>query len=151
MAKDLTSKEIAELVTEHFGSVLREFGFTDSGSKKVVFWRKTDYDIYHYVTAWRSRRLPKYDIMVFAFHPSFDEDFESNHPDKIGCPIRGYLHSKYGVGARSEQLFCKTKDGFVKDFEKRGRMMLIDHAITFLDQIQNLQDLKPLLIAPGLR
>jgi hypothetical protein len=96
-------------------------------------------------------RKPKYDIMVFAFHPSFDEEFESKHPDEIGCPINGYLHGKLGVGVSTEQLFCRTEEGFRRDFEQRGKAMLVDHAVPFLDKLQNLDDLAPLITAPGIK
>jgi hypothetical protein len=151
MSKDLTTAQRYKLIEEFFGSVLSEHGFTCSGSKKGVYWRKTEDGIYHYISAWRALRKPKYDIMVYAFHPSFDEDFEAKHPDDIGCPINGYLHSKFGVGVRTDQLFCKTREGFERDFNNKGKSMLLDHAVPFLSGIQNLSDLEPLITAPGLK
>lgn len=140
-----------KLIIECFGSVLESEGFSTEGSKQSVFWRKTDDDIYHYITAWKAMRSPKYDIMVFAYSPLLDEEFESKHPDNIGCPIDGYLHSKRGVGIRSEQLFCRSEEGFKRDFEKRGGKMLTEHAIPFLDRIQTINDLAPLITANGLK
>jgi len=151
MSEELTTAQRYKLVEDCFGSVLTEHGFSNSGSKKGVFWRKTEEGIYHYVAAWRALRKPKYDIMVIAFHPSFDDEFESKHPDDIGCPINGYLHSKFGVGVRAEQLFCRTEEVFRRDFEKRVKGMLTDHAVPFLNKIQNLNDLEPLITAPGIK
>ena len=151
MSKELTTAERYKLIEENFGSILKEHGFTTSDSNKSVFWRKTEDGLYHYISVWRALRKPKYDIMVFAFHPSFDDDFDKKHPDEIGCPINGYLHPKFGVGVRAEQLFCKTKEGFERDFENKGKPMLLQHALPFLDKIQNLNDLEPLITAPGLK
>lgn len=151
MSKELTTVQRYKLIEEFFGSVLSVHGFTYSGSKKGVFWRKTENGVYHYISAWRALRKPKYDIMVCAFHPSFDEHFEAKHPDDIGCPINGYLHSKFGVGVRANQLFCKTREGFERDFNNKGKSMLLDYAVPFLNNIQSLSDLEPLITAPGLK
>jgi len=151
MSKDLTTAQRYKLIEEFFGSVLLEHGFTCSDSKKGVFWRKTEDGIFHYISAWRALRKPKFDIMVYAYHPSFDENFGAKHPDDIGCPINGYLHSRFGVGARADQLFCKTREGFERDFNKKGKSMLLDHAVPFLNDLQTLDDLEPLITAPGLK
>ncbi|MFY0676058.1 MAG: hypothetical protein JXR18_02120 [Neptuniibacter sp.] len=143
-----TSKRY-QLIKQCFESVLKSEGFSTDGSKKSVFWRKTDDNIYHYITAWKSMRSPKYDIMVFAHSPLLDEDFESKHPDNMGCPINGHLHSKFGVGMRNEQLFCRSEEGFIRDFNKRGAQMLVEHAVPFLDKIQTMNDLAPLITAAG--
>ncbi|UTW45426.1 hypothetical protein KFE80_00375 [bacterium SCSIO 12696] len=137
------------LIKQCFGGVLELHGFTTDGSKTSVFWRKTESDIFHYVVAWKALRKPKYDILAFAHSPLLAEDFLEKHPDNIGCPINGYLHSKFGVGIRSEQLFCRTEEGFVRNFEKKGKSMLIEHAVPFLNSIQTLQDLAPFINAVG--
>lgn len=138
-----------KLIKQCFGSALELEGFSTEDSKQSVFWRKTDGNIYHYITAWKSLRSPKYDIMVFAYSPLLDEDFESKHPDNIGCPINGHLHSKFGVGMQSEQLFCRSEEGFIRDFDKRGAQMLVEYAVPFLDKIQTIDDLAPLITAIG--
>ena len=138
-----------KLIKQCFGSVLEPKGFSTQDSKQSVFWRKTEGGIYHYITAWKSMRSPKYDIMVFAHSPLLDEDFDSKHPDNIGCPSNGHLHSKSGVGMRGEQLFCRSEEGFIRDFEKRGVQMLVEHAVPFLDKIQTIDDLAPLITAIG--
>jgi hypothetical protein len=137
------------LIKQCFGAVLEPHGFTTEGSKTSVFWRKTESDIFHYVVAWKALRKPKYDIVVFAHSPLLDDAFLEKHPDRIGCPINGYLHSKFGVGIRSEQLFCRTEEGFLRDFEQRGKSMLIEYAVSFLNNIQTLQDLAPFINAVG--
>lgn len=137
------------LIKQYFGGVLEPHGFTSDGSKKSIFWRKTDSDIFHYIVAWKALRKPKCDILAFAHSPLLVEDFLEKHPDNIGCPINGYLHSEFGVGIRSEQLFCRTEEGFVRDFEKRGKSMLIEHAVPFLNTMQTLQDLAPFINAAG--
>ncbi|WP_415891301.1 hypothetical protein ACMXYV_08295 [Neptuniibacter sp. SY11_33] len=137
------------LVEQCFGSALESHGFTTDNSKTAVFWRKTEGNIYHYVVAWRAKRSPKYDILAFAHSPLLDEEFSEKHPDNIGCPMHGHVHSKRGVGFRSEKLFCRTEEGFLRDFEKRGRAMLSEHAVPFLDKIQTLNDLAPLITAVG--
>ena len=151
MSTQLSSAQRYKLIRTCFGSVLEQYGFTNDGSKKDVFWRKTEDGIYHYVTAWKALRKPKYDIMVFAYSPSFSDDFDANHPDNIGCPINGYLHSKFGVGIRSEQLFCRTEEGLVRDFENKGSQMLKEHAVPFLNNIQTVDDLVPLITSRGIK
>ena len=138
-----------KLIKQCFGSVLESEGFTTVGSKHSVFWRRTDGNVYHYVTAWKAMRSPKYDIMVFAYSPLLDDEFESKHPDNIGCAINGYLHSKFGVGMRNAQLFCRSEEGFTRDFEKRGRQKLTQYAVPFLDKIQTIEDLAPLVTSIG--
>jgi len=151
MTSQISTAKRYSLIRQCFGGVLAPHGFTTEGSKKSVFWRKTDHDVFHYVVSWRALRKPKYDILAFAHSPLLDDEFSEKHPDQIGCPIKGYVHSKRGVGIRTEQLFCRTEEGLLRDFEKRGKNMLIDHAIPFLDKIQTIHDLAPLITAPGLK
>jgi hypothetical protein len=149
MSAQISTAKRYSLIKQCFGVVLEPHGFTTQGSKTSVFWRKTEGGIYHYVVAWRALRSPKYDIMVFAHSPLLADEYSDRHPDQIGCPISGYLHGKHGVGMRSEQLFCRTEEGLLRDFEKRGKDMLIQHAIPFLNNIETLEDLAPLINSVG--
>lgn len=139
MAK-LSTKEFETLAREAFGAVLAPHGFSANDSRHCTFWRKASAEIYHFVVPDKSRRNPQYTVNVFPHSPRLDADFSTKFPDDLGfaTDVESYLSSK-AVGMYQEWFWCRTVDGFRRDFEARVRPALLSHAIPLLDQIESLE------------
>lgn len=92
----------------------------------------------------KSQRHPRYDIKVFPHSPELDPDFDKKFPDLLGVTtdILGYLHSKTGVGADQEWYWCRTDEGFVRNFEEKVKPALVNYAIPFREKISSIQDMQ---------
>jgi hypothetical protein len=137
---NLSTKQFEALAREVFGAELAPYGFSASDSRRCTFWRKVSADVYHFVMPDKSLRLPQYTVNVFPHSPRFDEDFSAKFPDNLGfaTDVESYLSSK-GIGMRQGWFWCRTAEGFRRDFAERVRPALIGHAIPLLDQIQSLE------------
>ena len=151
MADRLSQKQFDLVARRAFGSVLEPHGFSCADSKWCTFYRPLGNDLYHFIVPDRLRRLPKFDIHVFAHSPVLDpENWETRFPDTVGFPTGSlsYLHSRTGVGPDQELYFCRTEEGLMRDFEGRVKPALITFALPFLDRIKSLPDLKRLTLHP---
>ena len=134
------------MVRETFAPVLKEHGFECEASSRCTFYRKDQSGIYHIIMPDPMRRSAKYDIKVFPHHPLLDEDFESKFPDNLGIStgLFGYL-AKSGVGPDQEQYWCRTEEGFKRDFEKRVKDYLLESAVPFLNTINSWESMRKVI------
>lgn len=131
----LSAKKFDALARSAFGSVLEAEGFSCTDSMRCTFYRQASDDLFHFVMPDPLRNLPKYDVKVFFSSPLLEQGaWESNFPDNLGIPTDtwSFLHSVSGVGPDQQLFWCRTEDGFLKDFEDRVKPALTRHALPFL-------------------
>jgi hypothetical protein len=135
-----------------FEQVLGPAGFTREGSRRCTFWRKTTADIYHFVAADPHVQMAQYDVKVFATGPAIDPLFHRRFPDDLEIPTDRWCYlSESGVGPE-QQLFNRRNDENLRNrFEKTVRTLLADVAIPYLDGIETIEDLLPLIHNDGFR
>src|SRR5688500_12983601 len=119
---ELSTKEFEALAREAFGAVLAPHGFSANDSRRCTFWRKVAAEVYHLVVPDKSRREPQYTVNVFPHSPLLEADFSTRFPDDLGfaTDVESYLSSK-GVGMRQGWFWCRTVEGFRRDFEEKVR------------------------------
>jgi hypothetical protein len=131
----LSAKKFDALAKKAFGSILEPEGFSCLESTRCTFYRQIADDLFHFVVPDQLRNLPKYDVKVFFNSPRLEPGaWEGKFPDDIGIPTDTWssLHSTSGVGPDQQLFWCRTEEGFLKDFEGRVRPALIMHAIPYL-------------------
>ena len=91
-----------------------------------------------------------YDIKVFPTSPSLYEDFDTKFPDEIGIPLDVwcYLSETAGIGLDQQQFNCKYEDNMRSRFERTVKPLLLNTAIPFLNRVQDMETLRPLLRGP---
>lgn len=141
MAK-LSARQFDVLAREAFGAVLAPYGFSASDSRRCTFWRKVSPEVYHFVMPDKSRRHPQYTVNVFPHSPRLEQEFSAKFPDNLGfaTDVESYLSSKE-IGMRQQWFWCRTAEGFRRNFDELVRPALLSHAIPYLDQIQTFEDL----------
>lgn len=137
---ELSTKDFEVLAREAFGAVLAPYGFSASESRRCTFHRKLSADVYHFVMPDRSRKRPQYTVNVFPHSPLLENDFSAKFPDDLGftTDVESYL-SAQGVGMRQGWFWCRTAEGFRRNFDEIVRPALLSHAIPLLDQLGNLE------------
>jgi hypothetical protein len=152
MADRLTQKQFDILARRAFEPVLRSHGFSCERSNHCTFYRRMPGDIYHFIVPDPLRRLPKYDVKVFAHSPRLEAAWDAKFPDALGIPTGSLsaLHSRTGVGPNQELFFCRTEEGFIRDFEVRVRPALGIFALPYLDRLKSLADLRRLKLNPAI-
>ncbi len=139
----LSSKLFHRYARKAFGEVLEPFGFLCQGTKYSTFWRKINKDIYHFILPDLSLRNFLYDLHVFPHSPVLDEEFRRKFPDDLGFTTDSfsYLHSKTGVGPDQQGYRCRTKEGFLRNFNNLVKPALLNYAVPYLDQIKTIEDM----------
>jgi len=145
--KSLSTSQRYRLSKTKLSAVLSPYGFSSEGSKRAVFWRKANDDVYHYIVLSRRFRDSVYDVLVFPHSPSLDTNFFDNYPDNLTLTtdMASNLHRKFGVGVSQDPIRCRTAEGFNRNFDKITAPMLRKHAIPYLDKLRNLSDLQEII------
>ncbi|MBX7059960.1 MAG: hypothetical protein K1X75_18000 [Leptospirales bacterium] len=143
----MNEAEFDKLANELFGDALLPHGFTSEGSRFCTFHRKAkaNEDVHHLIMPDIGSRGVWYDIKVAAVSPKLDPLFDKKFPDEIGMFTNNLLSKYDGVGITQQQFNCKTEENFRRLFEKDVRPLLENQAIPFLDKIQTIGDLLPLI------
>jgi hypothetical protein len=136
---ELSTKGFHALARTTFAALLEPHGFSAAGSRRCTLHRKISDDVYHFVVADRSRRLPQYTVHIFPHSPLLDADFLSKFPDDLAftTDVEGYL-AENGIGMRQQWYWCRTDEGFDRNFQTAVRPALLKHAIPYLDGLQDL-------------
>ncbi len=146
----MTPKQFDKAVLKLFGPVLMEQGFTSEGSRCCTFYRKASSEVYHFLVPDPGSRGAWYDIKVFPSSPALDPLFAERFPDDLGIPSDSWSYlSERGVSLDQGRFNCKTEENFVNRFEKTVRKLLTDTAIPYLDQLQQVTDMLPIIKRPG--
>ena len=141
----LTARQFSKLARQNFSKVLGPRGFSCEASKHCTFYRQVSDDVWHFVFPDRSRRLPQYDVRVFPLSPRLISDFDERFPDGVDVPpaLNAYLHSKTGIKPFDQEWFwCRTENGFLRDFNSKVRPTIEKHLDAYLDRFQTLADLE---------
>jgi len=135
------------LVKKHFGHVLEPIGFRTERSNHSTFYRQASKEIYHIIMPDLSSDGTWFDIRVFATSSLIEPNFEALFPDELRIPsgMFSLLHPKTGVGADQKQYRCKYEEGFIRNFKKEVIPAIVDKALPYLDLINDLSDLVPLI------
>lgn len=142
----MTPKQFDKVANELFGAVLGPLGFSNDRSKFCTFHRKTSDEIYHIVLPDRGTRGAWYDVKVFPASPIVAPSFETQFPDSLGTPSdRWSFLNDCGVGPDQQQFNCKSEENLRQRFESTVRPLLLTKAIPYLDRIQTVQDMVPLI------
>ena len=143
-------KDFDQLAIQYFGEVLIPQGFEFEESRYSRFYRKYSDDVYHLIVPSQRTRRTQYEVRVFATSPRIEADFDSIFPDDLGIPSENYsfLNPYDGVGPSQELYWCRTEEGFVRNFRQKVEPLLIAKAIPFLDNFKSLRDLIPFLNGP---
>tara|TARA_R110000850_G_scaffold216201_1_gene341725 strand:- start:702 stop:1181 length:480 start_codon:yes stop_codon:yes gene_type:complete len=136
----LSSQQFDRIAKRLFGELLEPYGFTCEGSKWSTFYRKIDDDVYHFVATDKLRSTPKYDVHVFPHSPLLRDDFHQLFPDEVGFITGASRLSKNGVGISPEQYFCRTHEGFERDFNARVKPYILEFALPYLEGITTVHD-----------
>lgn len=141
----MKERQFTQLSSEHFGRVLGSHGFSDDHSRHSTFHKQVSADIYHFITPCLSRDGTWYDILVFANSPLIEPQFSEQFPDRLSIPSDSFssLHPKFGVGARMHEYWCRTEEGFIRNFNKHAIPALTDKALDYLSGINSLDDMIP--------
>jgi hypothetical protein len=133
-----------KLVIDHFGFLLKPYGFYCQNDENIAFYRVISNNIYHVIIPDLSMDGTWFDIKVFATSPQIEPDFSPKLPISGGVPsdIYCYLHPVYGVGER-KQYRCNHEEGFIRNFTKEAKPAILEKALPFLDDITNLETLIP--------
>jgi hypothetical protein len=136
---ELSIKAFDALARATFAAALEPHGFTAAGSRRCTLHRKISSNVYHFVVADRSLRLPQYTVHIFPHSPLLDADFHSKFPDNLGftTDVDGYLSEK-GVGMRQRWYWCKNDESFERNFQTIVRPAVLEYAIPFLDSLPDL-------------
>lgn len=146
----MTPKQFDKAVRELFGPVLQEHGFTNEGSRYCTFHRKASDEVYHFIIPDTGSHGAWYDINVFPASPALDPLFSERFPDDLGIPSDSWSRlSERGVGLDQGKFNCKSEENFLNRFEKTVRGLLVNTAIPYLDQIQQVADMIPIIKSPG--
>lgn len=148
----LTKKEYLLLIEETFGEALHPAGFVSEGSKIGVFYKQVSEEVFHFIMPDRSLHSPKYDVKVFPHSPLLDDAFFEKLPDQVGAITNeaSYL-SETGFSLHQQWFWCKTREGYMRDFTNKVKPALINHALPFLANIQSLERFASLRLAPSIR
>jgi len=138
---NMSKKEYINTIEETFGELLRPEGFTTEDSKHGVFYKKISDEVFHFIMPDRSLRMPKYDIKVFPHSPLLDDEFYQKLPDEVGVITNeaSYLSSN-GFTMHQEWYWCKTKEGLVRNFNKKVKPSLIKYALPYLTKFKSIND-----------
>src|SRR5262249_20383236 len=143
----LSSKQFLRLARRAFGDVLEPAGFSCDASKFCTFYRRVAEDVYHFIRPVRSFRLPQYDLWVFPHSPKLERRFLEKFPEELGPPTDVWckLDPTEGVGLSQAWYWCRTEQGFLRDFRERVGPAMTKHALPFLDRIRCYEDMVPLI------
>ncbi|MFN3151366.1 hypothetical protein [Bremerella sp.] len=144
----MKAKQFDKLAKEAFGSVLHDFGFTSEGSRWCTFHRQVNEDIYHFILPDLSSRGVWYDVKVFATCPRLDPLFSEKFPDSLGIPTDYCYLAPSGIGLDQTSFNTKSEENFRNRFKIQVASLLTNVAIPYLDRIQSLEDLLPLIQSP---
>ncbi|WP_156480531.1 hypothetical protein [Aquipseudomonas alcaligenes] len=136
------------IAREAFGSVLGPLGFSCSESKACTFYKKVGTELYHFVMPDQLSGQEKYDIKVFFHSPLLEPTaWNDKFPDTLGIPTDSwsYLSSRTGVGPRQELFWCRTEEGFMRNFESKVKPALLQFVAPYFDSIQTLEEAIPLI------
>lgn len=136
----LTAQQFDRIAKKFFGELLEPYEFTCDDSKWCTFHKKVSDDVYHFIVPDKSRSAPKYDVHVFAHSPLLRDDFHELFPDEVGFISGASRLSKNGVGIRQEQYFCRTPEGFERDFNKKVKPYILEFALPYLEHITTIKD-----------
>lgn len=136
-----------KIASASVAAVLAKRGFGSEGSKHCTFYRRVSPDIWHVVMPDPGSRGMWYDMKVFATSPKIEPLFDELFPDFLGIPADRYcyLDPVQGVTSRQYRYHCRTEDGFIREFDKIVGPSLLQHALPYLDRIQSIGDLVPLI------
>ena len=140
-------KEFDQLAIQCFGEVLAPHGFEVERSRCSRFYRQCSDDIHHLIVPGQRTSRTQYEVRVFATSPKIEANFDSLFPDELGIPSASYsfLNPYDGVGPSQELYWCRTVEGFVRNFKQKVEPLLVSKAIPFLDGFESLRDLLPYL------
>jgi len=143
----LSDSEFFRLARRAFDDVLKPHGFSCAESRRATFYRKASDFVWHLVTPVRSVRLPKYDVWVFPHSPAIEPSFVLKFPDHLSpaTDVWCHLHPTEGIGLSQEWYSGRTEEGFVRNFDRFVAPALIEHAIPYLENIRELDQLLPLI------
>ena len=136
----LTSQQFGGIAKRLFGELLAPYGFTCDGTKWCTFYRKINEDVYHFVVPDKARSTPKYEVHVFPHSPLLRDDFHKLFPDEVGFITGASRLSKNGIGIRPEQYFCRTPEGFERDFNQKVKPYILEFALPYLEGITTIHD-----------
>lgn len=146
-SEKLSAKQFLRIAKKAFGEALEPYGFTSQESKNCTFYKKINEEIHHLIRPVCSSRLPQYNIWVFPHSPKIETNFVALFPDKLSPPTDCWcnLHSTEGIGPSQDCFWCRTEEGFLRNFSEKVQPNLVKHALPYLERIKTVQDLVPLI------
>ena len=142
----MTPKQFDHTAVALFGSALGPHGFSSDKSRFCTFYRKASAEVYHIILPDLGSRGAWYDVKVFPASPVLDPLFESQFPDDLGIPTDNWSYlSDRGIGLDQERFNCMSEENFRRRFNGTVKDLLLKHAIPYLDRIQTVQDILPLI------
>lgn len=93
-----------------------------------------------------------YDVKVFPVSPLLAPSFDSQFPDELGIPSDSWSYlSDHGIGLDQQLFNCKSEENMRQRFESTVKPLLLTKAMSYLDPIQTVQDMLPLIKHPSFR
>jgi len=143
----MKSREFYKLIRELLDPVLKTYGFSRTGSRRANYHRIVSGNIYHIIEPWLTGRTGDgYEIRVLATSPLIDISFDDRFPDRVGMPEGRLtsLHPEHGMQITNSQYRFKARraDFLVEDFGRKTKQAIERFAIPYLNDIQNIQDLR---------
>jgi hypothetical protein len=131
-------------------AVLGPTGFSRDRSAHCTFWRTTPNQVYHFILLDPLSRGVWYDVKVFPSSPLIDPLFERRFPDGLEIPTDRWCYlGAQGVGPDQELYHCKSEETFRQRFEKTVKSRLIDLAVPYLNALQTVADMVPMIKDDG--
>ncbi|PQO33342.1 hypothetical protein C5Y96_10850 [Blastopirellula marina] len=145
----MKAKQFDKLAKEAFGSMLQDFGFTSDQSRGCTFYRRVNDDLYHLIIPDLLRSGERYDVMVFPFCPRLDPLFSEKFPDSLGIPTGSFCYlAPSGVGPDQTLFEASSEERFFSVFNSQVAPLLKTMAVGYLDQVQSLENMLPLIRSP---
>jgi hypothetical protein len=142
----MNRREFYEIARELFDGTLRPVGFSRERSDFSTYYRQAGDDIYHLVVPDLGSRGVWYDVKVFPTSPHLQPLFQSRFPDALQVTTDRWSYlSEEGVGMTQGRFNCKYEDNFRRRFQNTVKPLLINVALPYLDKIQTMEDVIPLL------
>ena len=145
----MNQKQFNAVARDLFGGLLRPCGFTDQASRYATFYRQTSAEVFHIICPARDRHGDCFEVLVYPSSPVVDPTFDKHFPDELPVPtnLSPYLNEQ-GIG-RLQLFNCRNEENMCRRFEKSIKQPLLTVAIPYLDRIETIKDMIPLLERQG--